>query len=95
MSRIDSLPRAILNFEQRKESIGAACAKFPMLIQTGLDLSLSNGVLLHLFCLGIDINADLCLDATTGGQFTHKPMTEQVKYLENFLENYTFPVMRN
>jgi hypothetical protein len=25
--------------------------------------------LLHLFCLGIDIDADLCLDVTAGGRF--------------------------
>jgi hypothetical protein len=94
MSHIDSLPRAILDFEQRKESIGAAWARFSMLIHTGLDSSLLDNILLHLFCLGIDIKADLCLDATIGGRFTHKPMTEQVKFLENFLESYTSPAMR-
>jgi uncharacterized protein YaaR (DUF327 family) len=45
--------------------------------------------------LGIDIKVDLCLDTTIGGRFTHKPMTEQVKFVENFLESYTSPVMRN
>jgi len=50
MSRIDSLPRAILDFEQRKkESIGAAWARFSMLIHASLDLSLFDSVLLHLF----------------------------------------------
>ena len=91
MSHIGSLPRAILDFEQGEESIGAAWAQFSKLIYAGPDLSLSDGVLLCLFCLGIDINANLCLDATGGGRFTHKPMTEQVKYLENFLESYTSP----
>ena len=47
MSRIDSLPRAILNFEQReKESIGAAWVRFSALIHTGLDLSLPDSILL-------------------------------------------------
>ena len=41
------------------------------------------------------MHADLCLDATAGGQFTHKPMTEQVKFLESFLETYSSPIMRN
>ena len=50
MSRIGSLPRAILDFEQREESIGAAWARFSMLIHAGSDLSLSDGVILHLFC---------------------------------------------
>ena len=96
MSRIDSLPRAILDFEQRKkESIGAAWARFSMLIHTSPNLSLPDGVLLRLFCLGIDINANLCLDAMAGGQFTHKPMIGQVRFLENFIGSYTSPIMRN
>jgi hypothetical protein len=45
--------------------------------------------------LGIDIKADLFLDATAGGCFTHKPITEQFKFLENFLESYISPIMRN
>jgi hypothetical protein len=84
ISRIDSLPRAILNFEQYKESIGAAWARFSMLIHASPNLSLPDGVLLRLFCLGINMHTDLCLDATIGGWFTHKPMTEQVKFLETF-----------
>ena len=40
MSRIVSLPWAILDFEQyEKESIGAALARFSMLIHAGPDLS--------------------------------------------------------
>jgi hypothetical protein len=47
MSRIDSLPRAILDFGQyEKESIGAAWAKFSTLIHTDLDLSLPDSILL-------------------------------------------------
>jgi hypothetical protein len=95
MSRIDSLPMAIFDFEQcEKESVGAAWSKFSALIHTGLDLSLPNSILLHLFCLGIDIKANLCLDVTAEGRFTHKPMTKQVKYLKKFLESYTSPIMR-
>jgi hypothetical protein len=96
MSRIVSLPRAIFDIEQReKESIGAAWARFSTLIHTVLDSSLPDNILLRLFCLGIDIKADLCLDTTARDRFTHKPMTEQVKFLENFLESYTSPIMRN
>ena len=65
MSRIGSLPRAILDFEQReKDSIGAAWAKFSMLLHVGPDLSLLDGVILRLFCTGLDIDAVLCLDMT-------------------------------
>jgi hypothetical protein len=56
MSRIVSLPRAILDFEQNeKESIGVAWARFSMLVHASADLSLPDSVLLHLFCLGLDI----------------------------------------
>jgi len=47
MSRIGSLPRAILDFEQYdKESIGAAWARFSALIHTSPDLSLPDNILL-------------------------------------------------
>jgi len=77
MSHIGSLPRAILDFEQyEKESIGIAWARFLVLIHTSLDLSLPSTILLRLFCLGINIEADLCLDMTARSRFTHKTMTE-------------------
>ena len=31
---------------------------------------------------------------TAGGRFTHEPMTEQVKFLENFIDSYTSFVIR-
>jgi hypothetical protein len=95
MSRIGSQPRAILDFEQReKESIGAACARFSTLIHACPDLSLPDGIILRLFCLGLDIDANLCLDVTAGGRFTHKPMMEQIEFLENFIDRRTSSVIR-
>ena len=44
--------------------------------------------------MGIDAHADLCLDITAGGHFTHKPMIEQVKFLENFIDKHTSFVIR-
>jgi hypothetical protein len=64
MSRIGSLPRAILDFEQNEGSIGAAWARFSTLIHVGPDFSLPNGMILCLFCLGLDV--------TAGGHFTHE-----------------------
>ena len=65
---ISSLPRAILDSEQyEKESLGAAWARFSVLIHFSLDLSLPYGVILRHFCVSIDIEADLCLDMTVGG----------------------------
>ena len=94
MSRIDSLPRAILDFEQyERESIGAAWARFSMLIHAGLDLSLPESMLLHLFCLGLDIEAALYLDMTIGGSFTHKTMMEQKKILSHILEKHASSIV--
>jgi hypothetical protein len=91
MSRIGSLPRAILDFEQNeKESIGAAWARFSMLIHVGLDLSLPDGMILRLFCLGLDIDADLCLDVIAEGHFTHKTMMKQVEFLKKFRQTHFF-----
>jgi len=47
MSHIDSLPRAILDFELfEKESIGVAWARFSALIHASPDLSLLDSILL-------------------------------------------------
>ena len=57
-------------------------------------MSLPDGVLLRLFCLGLNIDADLFLDMTAEGRFTHKPMTEQVKFIENFLKRHTSSIWK-
>jgi hypothetical protein len=95
MSRINSLQRAILNFEQYEEEfIGAARARFLALIHTIPDLSLSNSILLSLFYLGIDMGANLCLDVIAVARFTHKTMTEQVEFLEHFIDKHSSSIMR-
>jgi hypothetical protein len=62
--------------------------------RVGPDLSLPDGVILRLFCSGLDMDADLYLGMTAGGRFTHKPMTEQVEFLEHFIAKHTSSVMR-
>jgi hypothetical protein len=95
MSCIGSLPRVILDFEpHKKESIGAAWAQFSTLIHVDPDLSLPDGMILHLFCVGLDIATDLCLDVNARGWFTHKTMTQQVEFLENFIDKHTSSVIR-
>ena len=86
--------RAILDFEQFEESIGAAWARFSALIHAGPDLSLLDNILPQLFCLGIDMGANLCPDMIAGGCFTHKTMTEQVEFLEHFIEKHSSFVIR-
>jgi hypothetical protein len=95
MSRIVSLPRAILDFEQHeKESIGAAWARFLALRHAGLDLYLPDSILLWLFCLDIDMEADMCLDMTAGGRFAHKTMTKQVEFVKHFIDKHTPSIIR-
>ena len=60
-----------------------------MLMHASPDLSLPDGMILHLFCSGLDIDADLCLDMTAGGRFTHKTMMKQVEFLEHFIAIHT------
>ena len=94
MSRIDSLPRAILGFEQYKECIGAAWARFSALIHSGPDMFLPDSVLLRLFCSGLDMESDLCLDMTVGGRFAHKTMTEEVTFLKRLIDSHTSFVIK-
>ena len=56
-------------------------------------MSLPDNILLWLFYLGIDINADLCLDMIARGCFTHKPMTEQVKFLEHLIAKHASSII--
>ena len=94
ISRIVSLPRVTLDFEQyEKESIGAAWARFSMLIHAGPDLCLPDSVLLLLFCLGLDIEAALYLDMTIRGSFTHKTTMKQKKILAYILEKHASSVV--
>ena len=64
-----------------------------MLIHAGPDLSLPSSVLLHLFCLGLDIEAALYLDMTIGGSFTHKTTMEQTKNLAHILEKHASSII--
>ena len=94
MSHINSLPRAILDFEQYEwESIGASWAWFSTLIHAGPDLSLPKSVLLHLFCSSLAIEAALYLDMTIGGSFTHKTTMEQKKVLVHILEKHASSIV--
>ena len=65
-----------------------------MLIYASLDLSLPDGVILSLFYTGLDIDADLCLDVTVGGRFTHKSMMEQIEFLEQFIAKHASSIIR-
>ena len=40
------------------------------------------------------MDANLCLDVTAGGHFTHKTMTEQVEFLEHFIHKHSSSIIR-
>ena len=64
-----------------------------MVIHVGLDLSLPNSMLLHLFCSGPDIEATLYLDMTIGGSFTLKTTMEQKTILAHILEKHASSIV--
>ena len=94
MFHIVSLPRAFLDFEQyEKESIGAAWARFLVLIHSGLDLSLPDSMLLQLFYSGLDNEVALYLGMIIRGSFAHKPTMEYRKILDHILAKHTSSII--
>ena len=88
LSRIAALRIELLTFQQKeKETLGAAWARFFSLINTGLNLSLPDHVLLYHFHLGLSKEAALQLDLSSRGSFTHKTISEGKAILEKILEN--------
>jgi hypothetical protein len=80
----------ILAFEQFvKESLGETWARFSCLSAINLGTPLPDEVLLHLFCMGLDMTSALDLDITAGGSFAYKTLMEEKKILDNILEKCT------
>jgi hypothetical protein len=91
LSRIAALRLELLSFQQsEKESLGAAWARFSLLMKSGPNLSLPEHVLLQHFCLGLTKEAALYLDITSGGSFAHKTPAEGREILDLILENTSF-----
>ena len=81
----------ILCFQQNeKESIGAARARFSLLLISGPNLSISDHVLLQHFYIGLDTESALYLDVAAGGSFSHKTPSEGRKILDHIIENTSF-----
>jgi hypothetical protein len=88
ISQIITLRLEILNFKQKeKETIGAAWARFSSLILSGPDLSLPDQVLLQHFHYGLNKEAALFLDTSSGGSFSHKTVSEGKAIPDKILEN--------
>ena len=90
ISRIASLRKEILNFRQdEKETLGTAWARFTQLTHAGPDLSIPDHVLLQHFWLGLNNEATLQLDITTGGSFAYKTVGIRGSKNKNFLPHNT------
>ena len=88
LSRIAALRIEVLTFQQKeKDTIGAAWARFISLINSGPNLSLPDHVLLHPFHLGLNKEAALHLDISSGGSFSHKTISEGKVIPQKILEN--------
>ena len=90
-SRIVALLRDVLCFQQNeKETIGAAWARFSLLLISSPNLSISDHVLLQYFYIGLDTESTLYLDIAAGGSFSHKTPIEGREILDRITENTSF-----
>ena len=80
-----------ISFQQNeKESIGAAWARFLLLVKSGLVLLLSDYVLPEHFYSGLDMDSASYIDMTAGGSFSYKTLAEGMEILEIISENASF-----
>ena len=90
-SRLVALRKDIICFQQNeKESIGAAWAKFLLLLKSGHILSLPDYVLLEHFYSRLNMDSASYLDMTAGRSFAHKTLAEGMEILEIISENTSF-----
>ena len=90
-SRLIALRKDIVCFQQNeKESIGAAWARFLLLVKSGPVLSIPDYVLVEHFYSGLNKDSAANLDMTAGGSFYHKTLAEGMEILEIITENTSF-----
>ena len=65
-------------------------ARFTLLIQSGLDLSLPEHLLLQHFYAGLDKESALHLDLNSGGSFAHLTLSEGREVLNKILDRTSF-----
>jgi hypothetical protein len=88
MSRVVTLRLEILCFKQlEKESLGTAWARFTNSLASGLDLRISEPILLQHFRMGLDVESAKFLDISSGGSFTHLTPSDGKVILRKILEN--------
>jgi len=81
-SRLVALRKDIVCFQQNeKESIGAAWARFLLLVKSGPVLSIPDYVLVEHFYSGLNKDSAAYLDMIAGGFFYHKTLAEGMEIL--------------
>jgi hypothetical protein len=91
LSRICALRTEVLTFHQNdKELISVAWAQFNLLVQSGLNLSLPEHLLLQHFYAGLDKGYAHHLDLTSGGSFAYLTPSEGREVLNRILDGTSF-----
>ena len=81
----------VLTFRRNeKESIGVVWARFTLLVQLGLDLSLPEYMLLQHFYTGLDKESAYHLNITSGGSFVHLTPAEGREILDKILDRMSY-----
>jgi hypothetical protein len=84
---------SIIFFQQNeKETLGAAWARFSLLVKSDPILSILNPLLLHKFYKSLDKDSTDYLDFLTGGASLHKIPAEGSKILDRISKNTSFMV---
>jgi hypothetical protein len=78
--------------QNEKETIGATCARFSLLVKSYLTLSILNPFFLHTFYKSLDKDSADYLDFITRGVFLHKSPVEGREILDSIIEYTTFAV---
>jgi hypothetical protein len=87
---------SILDFEKlEEESIGAAWARFLHLLVSTPGPSLPIHVSLYIFCVGLDMDDALDINAIVGGSFVGKTPMEGREILDSLIENSSVPTDHN
>ena len=69
ISKVVSLRKGVLNFRQLEESLGTSWERINDLITTGLDLAISDPMLLQHFYMGLSEDSTQSLDQATREAF--------------------------
>jgi hypothetical protein len=86
--QVVKLRREVICFEQRKtESLGATWARFMKTVESGLDLDITEPIILQHFHDGLGLDSAVFLDSSSGWSFTHLTLSGCKDILGKILKN--------